>query len=50
MPALGVDWHDLFSVHDELTGATWTWGEHNYVRLDPGQEPAHILTVRKTPH
>jgi starch synthase (maltosyl-transferring) len=50
MPALGLDWHDLVSVHDELTGATWTWGEHNYVRLDPGQEPAHILTVRKTPH
>jgi starch synthase (maltosyl-transferring) len=49
MPALGLGWHDLFSVHDELTGSTWTWGEHNYVRLDPGQEPAHVLTVRKAP-
>ena len=26
---------------------TWSWGEHNYVRLDPGHEPAHILTVRR---
>ncbi|TNM41154.1 DUF3416 domain-containing protein [Nocardioides albidus] len=34
-----------FSVHDEITGAGWTWGEHNYVRLDPWQ-PAHILVVR----
>ena len=24
------------SVHDEITGADWTWGQHNYVRLDPG--------------
>jgi starch synthase (maltosyl-transferring) len=50
MPALGLDWHDLFSVHDELTGDTWTWGEHNYVRLDPGSEPAHVFSVRKNPH
>ena len=33
--------------YDEITEQTWTWGEHNYVRLDPGVEPAHILSVRK---
>ncbi len=49
MPALGMDWSDQFNVHDELTGQTWTWGESNYVRLDPYVEPAHILTVRR-PH
>jgi starch synthase (maltosyl-transferring) len=49
MPALGMDWHDRFEVHDELTGQSWTWGERNYVRLDPYDEPAHILTVRRTP-
>jgi starch synthase (maltosyl-transferring) len=49
MPALGMDWHDHFVVHDELTGQSWTWGEQNYVRLDPYTEPAHILTVRR-PH
>ncbi|QZY30231.1 alpha-1,4-glucan--maltose-1-phosphate maltosyltransferase [Nocardioides coralli] len=46
MPAIGRDWHDTMLVHDELTGETWSWGEHNYVRLDPGHEPAHVLTVR----
>jgi starch synthase (maltosyl-transferring) len=46
MPALGFDWQDRFVVHDEVTGADWTWGEYNYVRLDPHHEPAHILTVR----
>jgi starch synthase (maltosyl-transferring) len=49
MPALGLDWNDRFLVHDEVTGADWTWGEHNYVRLDPFHEPAHILSVRSTP-
>ncbi|WP_323793223.1 alpha-1,4-glucan--maltose-1-phosphate maltosyltransferase, partial [Nocardioides sp.] len=47
MPALGLDWSDSFVVHDEITGADWTWGEHDYVRLDPGHEPAHVLTVRR---
>ncbi len=47
MPALGMDWQDTFVVHDELTDQTWRWGEHNYVRLDPFSEPAHILTVRR---
>ncbi|HYJ66590.1 MAG TPA: alpha-1,4-glucan--maltose-1-phosphate maltosyltransferase [Nocardioidaceae bacterium] len=48
MPALGLDWHEVASVHDVLTDETWQWGQHNYVRLDPAHEPAHILTVRKT--
>jgi starch synthase (maltosyl-transferring) len=47
MPALGLDWHDHLAVHDEVTGETWTWGERNYVRLDPFVEPAHILTARR---
>jgi starch synthase (maltosyl-transferring) len=48
MPALGMDWHDTFMVHDEITGASWRWGEHNYVRLDPASEPAHVLSVQRT--
>jgi starch synthase (maltosyl-transferring) len=48
MSALGLDWGDRFVVHDEVTGQDWTWGAHNYVRLDPFYEPAHILTVRST--
>jgi len=46
MPALGLDWSDSFAVSDELSGETWRWGEHNYVRLDPFVEPAHVLVVR----
>jgi starch synthase (maltosyl-transferring) len=48
LPALGLDWHDSLAVHDEITGQDWHWGQHNYVRLDPGVEPAHGLTVRRT--
>ncbi len=47
LPALGLDWQDSFVVHDEITGQDWTWGEHNYVRLDPYHEPAHVLAIRK---
>jgi starch synthase (maltosyl-transferring) len=49
LPAIGRDWEDRFVVHDEVTGEEWTWGAHNYVRLDPFHEPAHVLTVRSTP-
>ncbi|MEV5767847.1 maltotransferase domain-containing protein [Micromonospora sp. NPDC052213] len=47
MPALGLDWHDRFTVYDELTGASYDWGQHNAVRLDPYLQPAHVLTVRR---
>jgi starch synthase (maltosyl-transferring) len=46
MPALGLDWHERMTVTDQVTGATYDWGQHNAVRLDPFLEPAHILTVR----
>ncbi|MFC3501701.1 alpha-1,4-glucan--maltose-1-phosphate maltosyltransferase [Micromonospora krabiensis] len=47
MPALGFDWHDRFTVHDELTGTSYDWGQRNAVRLDPYLQPAHVLTVRR---
>jgi starch synthase (maltosyl-transferring) len=47
MPALGLRWDDRFTVRDEITGATYDWGAHNYVRLDPFSEPAHVFTVRR---
>jgi starch synthase (maltosyl-transferring) len=40
---LGVDGE--FTVTDELTGESFTWGQANYVRLDPATRPAHIFTV-----
>ena len=46
MPALGVDWGAQLDVTDLLSGARYTLGQHNYVRLDPLVEPAHIFVVR----
>ncbi|MEU1186010.1 alpha-glucosidase C-terminal domain-containing protein, partial [Streptomyces sp. NPDC005820] len=45
MPQLGLDWHESVPVRDELTGETYHWGRANYVRLEPGTRPAHVLTV-----
>jgi len=43
--ALGLDTAAGFRVTDELTGQEFSWGQSNYVRLDPAVAPAHILTV-----
>ncbi|MEV7431122.1 alpha-1,4-glucan--maltose-1-phosphate maltosyltransferase [Nocardioides sp. NPDC092400] len=48
LPAMGMEHGESFVVHDEITGADWSWSQHNYVRLDPYHEPAHVLTVRRT--
>ena len=42
--ALGLGGRDSVRLRDELTGATFTWGERNFVRLTPAN-PAHILQV-----
>lgn len=34
-----------FEVEDLVTGDRWSWGAHNYVRLDAFTQPAHILRV-----
>ncbi|MGP3981029.1 maltotransferase domain-containing protein [Streptomyces sp. KR80] len=44
MPELGLDWHESAPVRDELTGETYHWGRANYVRLEPGIRPAHVLS------
>jgi starch synthase (maltosyl-transferring) len=50
MPALGLDWHERMTVKDTLSGASYVWGQHNAVRLDPFGEPAHVFVVeRATP-
>ena len=46
LPALGYGWDDRIEVHDVVTGLTYDWGAHNYVRLNPFDEPAHVFTVR----
>jgi starch synthase (maltosyl-transferring) len=47
MAALGFEPWESYEVHDELSGASWTWSEDNYVRLDPFVAPAHVFVVRR---
>ncbi|WUH90788.1 alpha-1,4-glucan--maltose-1-phosphate maltosyltransferase [Streptomyces sp. NBC_00433] len=49
MPELGLSWHESFPVRDALTGETYHWGRDNYVRLEPGRAPAHVLSLRPSP-
>ncbi|GGP82078.1 starch synthase (maltosyl-transferring) [Streptomyces calvus] len=49
MPQLGLDRHESVPVRDELTGDTYHWGGVNYVRLEPGRAPAHVLHVQRPP-
>ncbi|MDN2498478.1 alpha-1,4-glucan--maltose-1-phosphate maltosyltransferase, partial [Nocardia nova] len=45
MPAIGREWHDRPTVHDEISGEEYHWAQTNYVRLDPVRAPAHILAL-----
>ena len=36
-----------YEVEDLVTGATWTWNQDAFVRLDAFQEPVHILHVKE---
>jgi starch synthase (maltosyl-transferring) len=46
--AVGVATGERYDAADLLTGQRYTWGESNYVRLDPAAgDPAHILRVRR---
>jgi len=42
---LGLPYGSRFTVTDQITGNSWQWGEHNYVKLDAFAEPVHILRV-----
>jgi starch synthase (maltosyl-transferring) len=44
---LGLEHVGPFEAHDLLTDARYVWnGPHNYVHLDPSEEPAHVLRLR----
>ncbi len=47
LDAADLDENGTFLVDDLITGQTFAWGEHNYVRLDAHVEPAHILSIRR---
>ena len=48
---LGVDAGRPFQAHDLLSGSRFLWnGPRNFVLLDPGLTPVHILRVRHRVH
>jgi starch synthase (maltosyl-transferring) len=47
LAALGLDRRAGFVAHDLVSGASWHWGESVYVRLDPHDEPVHVVHVRR---
>jgi starch synthase (maltosyl-transferring) len=48
LPALGMTWDERFTVTDAVTGQSYEWGAHDYVRLDPFSEPAHLFAVTRS--
>jgi starch synthase (maltosyl-transferring) len=45
--SMGLNPYQSYQVHDLLTDAQYTWGEHNYVELNPHVMPAHVFKVSK---
>lgn len=43
--AVGLDEGEPFQVHDLITGERYNWGSHNYVRLTPQNNVAHIFRL-----
>jgi starch synthase (maltosyl-transferring) len=47
---MGIGADEPYTVHDLLTDARYTWrGVRNYVRLDPAEQPGHLLLVERPP-
>ena len=44
----GIPHGEPYEVEDLITGARWTWSDHNFVRLDAFHEPVHILHVKES--
>jgi starch synthase (maltosyl-transferring) len=44
---IGCSPNESLLVDDLLSGAQYTWRDHNYVWLRPGVQPAHIFRVRR---
>ncbi len=45
MNELGLAWGDDFAVTDQISGTTWHWNEHTFIKLNPANEVAHIAKV-----
>jgi starch synthase (maltosyl-transferring) len=49
MSALNLAEDAVFVAHDLLSDTTWRWSAHQYVRLDPTVQVAHLVSVRPLP-
>ncbi|MVN21695.1 alpha-1,4-glucan--maltose-1-phosphate maltosyltransferase [Mucilaginibacter arboris] len=47
MPKLNIGYDEPYVVKDLLSGSKYTWGELNFVELNPYLMPAHIFKVEK---
>jgi starch synthase (maltosyl-transferring) len=45
MHELGLPWGHDFAVTDQISGTTWRWNEHTFVKLNPTVEVAHIAKI-----
>jgi starch synthase (maltosyl-transferring) len=46
MPELGMAWDAPFVARDLLAGESFSWtGARNFVQLDPGHQPGHVLAI-----
>jgi starch synthase (maltosyl-transferring) len=45
--AFGISRGAAYEVTDLVTGETYTWGDHNYVRLDAFSHPVHIFEAKE---
>ena len=46
--AFGLQLAGQYEARELLTGQTWTWSDHDFVRLDAFHEPVHILHVKES--
>jgi starch synthase (maltosyl-transferring) len=45
MNELGIPWGEDFAVTDQISGTTWRWKEHTFVKLNPANEVAHVAKI-----
>lgn len=45
MPEIGLDWDSEFAITDHISGNSWRWNSHTFVKLNPYEHVAHIATI-----
>ena len=50
LPAVGRHPGDTFTVQDAISGAAYEWSDHNFVRLEPLRDVAHVFILPPAAH